>query len=112
MASSRVEELPDDYDESQDVNHTPASNQTPDLNRVIDGTNDLTIGSALLNNETPFGVKKRDHGEDELPITGPALPPSMESVRSHTADEILDMINKTPLFMKDIDKAMEGGMKI
>ncbi|KAI5294910.1 hypothetical protein KEM52_002894 [Ascosphaera acerosa] len=32
----------------------------------------------------------------------------MESVRSHTADEILELMNKTPLFMTDIDKAMEG----
>lgn len=106
---SRVVELPDDFDETQDLN------QTPDLNQIIDGTQDLKIGSALANNETPFGIKKKEEkdGEgDETPVTGPALPPSMESVRSHTADEILDMINKTPLFMTDIDKAMEGGKLI
>ncbi|KAI5306844.1 hypothetical protein KEM56_006823 [Ascosphaera pollenicola] len=99
---SRVVELPDDFDETQDLN------QTPDLDKIVDGTQDLTIGSALANNETPFGIKKKEDGDEKTPVTGPALPPSMESVRSYTSDEILDMINKTPLFMSDIDKAMEG----
>ena len=38
----------------------------------------------------------------------PALPPQMESVRSHTTDDIARMIKRTPLFMTSLEDA-EGG---
>ncbi|KAI5310508.1 hypothetical protein KEM55_006114 [Ascosphaera atra] len=98
---SRVQELPDDFDEQQDLNKVMKDAQQQQ-------GQDVNIGSALLNNETPFGIKKKPENEKEERKPGPELPPTIESVRSHTAEEIIDMINKTPLFMTDMDKAMEG----
>lgn len=37
------------------------------------------------------------------------MPPAMESVKSHTADEIIELMNQTPLFMTDVDKALQAG---
>lgn len=42
--------------------------------------------------------------------TTPELPPQMASVRSHTADEIMQMMNKTPLFMTSLEDAEKDGM--
>ncbi|KAL1957557.1 hypothetical protein VTO42DRAFT_5784 [Malbranchea cinnamomea] len=97
---ARIEELPDDFDESLDLNKPPTTAAPPsDPSAVAD-----LIGTA--SGETPFGIKedrlKKDAG-------APDLPPAMASVKSHTADEILDMMNKTPLFMTDISAAdMDG----
>lgn len=33
----------------------------------------------------------------------PLMPPHMSSVKSHTADEIVQMMNKTPLFMTSLE---------
>lgn len=51
---------------------------------------------------TPFPIKstpQHHHGPN------PALPPQLESVRSHTADDIVRMIRRTPLFMTSLDDA-------
>lgn len=93
---SRIEELADDFDETLGLNKPPAP-----------AANDASIiGTA--GNETPFGIneerlKQENHG------TTPAMPPGMASVKSHTADEILAMMNQTPLFMTDISSADIGG---
>lgn len=53
----------------------------------------------------PFPIKPS-------PVTdngaAPELPPQMQSVRSHTADEIVEMMNKTPLFMTSLDNVHDG----
>lgn len=55
---------------------------------------------------TPFPVAVKNLGKDG---TTPALPPQMASVRSHTADEVVQMMNRTPLFMTSLDEAgVEG----
>lgn len=53
----------------------------------------------------PFPIKSNPQLKD---APTPALPPQMESVRSHTADDIVRMINRTPLFMTSLEDA-EGG---
>jgi hypothetical protein len=40
----------------------------------------------------------------------PKMPPQMAAVRSHTTDELAAIMNKTPLFMTDIDQAGDEGM--
>lgn len=35
----------------------------------------------------------------------PELPPHIASLRQHTADEVVDMLKKTPLFMTSMDDA-------
>ncbi|PGH13482.1 hypothetical protein AJ79_03612 [Helicocarpus griseus UAMH5409] len=93
----RIEQLPDDFDESLDLNK-------PTTAPVETGP---TLGAQAFQNETPFGIKEGDASSAE-PTTTPSMPPGMASVKSHTADEILDMMNKTPLFMTDLSKATES----
>ena len=38
-----------------------------------------------------------------------ALPPAMADVKQHTADEVVKMLNKTPLFMTELDETNEEG---
>ncbi|QSS66546.1 TPR repeat protein [Histoplasma capsulatum] len=87
----RIEELPDDFEESLDLNkpHAPGP----------------TLGAQAILNETPFGIKENASVQDP---TAPPMPPGMASVKSHTAEEIFDMMNKTPLFMTDLSKATDG----
>ncbi|KAB8264219.1 hypothetical protein BDV32DRAFT_118282 [Aspergillus pseudonomiae] len=87
----QIEELPDDFDESLNLNkQTPETQDAPSAKEV----------------ETSFPVNKEraEQFEKENP-DAPKMPPAMEAVRSHTTDELVDMMNKTPLFMTDIDKA-------
>lgn len=84
----RVEELPDDFDESVQPT-TP--NAFP------------TVSS----DPTPFPV---DASRLEPSGNMPALPPHMASVRSHTADEIVQIMNRTPLFMTSLESTEGEGM--
>jgi hypothetical protein len=72
---SRIEELPDDFDESLNLN-APSTSPLPPS----------THGAP-----TPF-----------TPAPGPEIPDTK------TADEILDMMRKTPLFMTDLEGAEAG----
>ncbi|KAL8709842.1 MAG: hypothetical protein Q9220_005458 [cf. Caloplaca sp. 1 TL-2023] len=53
--------------------------------------------------ETPFPLPSHPGAQDAS--TMPNLPPTMSSIRSHTADEIIQMMKKTPLFMTDLADA-------
>ena len=46
----------------------------------------------------PIGSRHQDHN-----AIAPLMPPPMASVKSHTADEIVQMMNKTPLFMTSLE---------
>lgn len=89
---SRIEELPDDFDESLDLNKPPAAAPS--------------IPPEAFLNSIPFPIK--DDGVNKDPNM-PDMPPSMASVKSHTADEIVELMNRTPLFMTDMEKATDGG---
>lgn len=56
--------------------------------------------------ETPFPLRPKPTEQDVS--TTPSLPPAMDSVRSHTADEIVQMMKKTPLFMTDLADSADG----
>jgi hypothetical protein len=92
MASSthpRIEELPDDFDESLDLNApTPPTAPTAEA-------------------EIPLPLRGNEERLRQLDESTPApkLPPAMAAVDSHTTDELADILNKTPLFMTDISKA-------
>lgn len=94
----QIEELPDDFDESLNLNkQTPETKDAPPAKDV----------------ETSFPVNKERAKEFEKENPdAPKMPPQMEAVRSHTTDELLDMLNKTPLFMTDIDKAGDESTSI
>ena len=55
---------------------------------------------------TPFPISASLANQDG---TMPELPPHMASVRSHTANEIVEMMNRTPLFMTSLDNAENEG---
>jgi hypothetical protein len=46
-------------------------------------------------------------------VPGAALPPGMASVKQYTADEVVNLLNRTPLFMTELDETDgEGGENI
>ncbi|KAI1936679.1 HSP70/90 co-chaperone [Ophidiomyces ophidiicola] len=92
---ARIEELPSAFDDALNLNVPPTTTNT-------------TTPSA--SHETPFGIKP--NGLTTSDPTAPSLPPSMASVKSHSAAEIQAMLNQTPLFMTDVAAAAqpdEGG---
>ncbi|KAL8676395.1 MAG: hypothetical protein Q9224_007292, partial [Gallowayella concinna] len=50
----------------------------------------------------------RDASSNTTTTTTPSLPPVMDSVRSHTADEIVQMMKRTPLFMTNLQETPTG----
>ncbi|KAI1928528.1 HSP70/90 co-chaperone [Ophidiomyces ophidiicola] len=96
---ARIEELPSAFDDALNLNVPPTTTTT---------TNTTTPNTS---NETPFGIKP--NGLTTSDPTAPSLPPSMASVKSHSAAEIQAMLNQTPLFMTDVAAAAaqqdEGG---
>ncbi|KAL8728985.1 MAG: hypothetical protein Q9181_005162 [Wetmoreana brouardii] len=53
--------------------------------------------------ETPFPIRPKPTDQDAS--TTPSLPPVMDSVLSHNADEIVRMMKKTPLFMTSLEES-------
>jgi hypothetical protein len=75
---SRIEELPDDFDESLNLNASNPASPTP----VKPPSNDVP------HNDPPAAV--------------------VDTPETKTAAEILDMMRKTPLFMTNLDDAEAG----
>lgn len=96
---SPVEELPDDFDGSVNLNPPPAPVHPP-----ASAPNVIPTASS---HSSPFPI---DASRLEQSGTTPALPPHMASVRSHTADEIVQMMNRTPLFMTSLESTEAKGM--
>ena len=94
---SRFEELPDDFDESLNLNPSPAP-------LPPNATNAFPTASS---DSVPFPINASRLEQSE---TTPALPPHMASVRTHTADEIVQMMNRTPLFMTSLEGNEGEGM--
>lgn len=93
---SRIEELPDDFDESIDINQQPPETETAAADAPLPVTDDEP--SFPINEERLKEMEQKD------PLA-PKMSQNMASVRTHTTDELADMLNKTPLFMTDISKA-------
>lgn len=87
MIMSRVEELQDDLEIPISTTDVPPT---------------------AVTQSTPFLIAKDAQLQDG--DSKPALPPQMASVRSHTADEIVQMMNRTPLFMTSLETAGGEGM--
>ncbi|KAL4867896.1 hypothetical protein BDV12DRAFT_170507 [Aspergillus spectabilis] len=85
----RIEELPDDFDESLNLN---AQSRTPEPEPQQEV-------------ELPVPGNEERLRELEKGSSAPKMPPAMAAVESHTTDELADILNKTPLFMTDISKA-------
>lgn len=92
----KIEELPDDFDESLDLSKSTPTSTTDD------GQNDCSAAPKPAP-EAPFPID-RSKAQPADPMA-PELPPAMASVRSHSTQELADMMKKTPLFMTDINDA-------
>lgn len=80
---SRIEELPDDFDKSIDLNNQPS----------------------------PFPPKASRNDAPAATSDAPtaAMPPAMHSIRQYSADEVVSMLNRTPLFMTELDETDGDG---
>lgn len=95
----QIEELPDDYDESQPL--PPSTTTAPkEASQAIPP-------SLFSNDNIPFPIIP-DKVQNADPLA-PELPPAMASIRSYTPDQLADMMKKTPLFMTDLENAGDEG---
>lgn len=94
---SRIEELPDDFDESLDLNKLP-----PEVTQSLPQGG---FDGFAASNEAPFPINEEGLKNIENDPSMPKMPPAMASVKSHSKEELIDMMNKTPLFMTDIENA-------
>ncbi|KAJ5781919.1 uncharacterized protein N7518_010402 [Penicillium psychrosexuale] len=93
---SRVEELPDDFDESLNLNKAP-----PEVTQGVP----VPGFDAFATNETPFPINEEALKARNTDPNAPELPPAIAAIQSHSSEELMAMMNKTPLFMTDIEKA-------
>lgn len=89
---SRIEELPDYLDK--------ALNLEPDSS-----PQDLDPAQTSNLPSVPFPLPRKSQNAE---VVLPPLPPHMESVRSHTAEEVVHMMSKTPLFMTSLEDTADG----
>ena len=80
---SHVEELPDELGDGLQTKH----------------------GDGKAAPSTAFPILPAKIQKDGLT---PALPPQIQGFRSHSADEIVQMLGRTPLFMTSMDNVGEG----
>lgn len=107
---SRIEELPDDFDESIDLNKKTPAPEAPSNNGSGGGSGGLP-GMPPAGDQIPFPINEERMKEmEEKDPAAPQIPPNMASVKSHTGEELWDMMNKTPLFMTDMNKALDESM--
>lgn len=108
MASNKIEELPDDFDEHLNISPPqPAPEPAP-----ATSANGPALPSleALMSGSTPFPLKHDPSATDTTSNAASArMPPAMESVRQHTADEVLELMNRVPLFMTSLDETDGAG---
>ena len=99
---SRVEELPADFDESLNLNEIPP--------QVAKDLPQPGFDAFAASNEVPFPINEERLKEVQNDPSAPQMPPTMASVRSHSKEELISMMNKTPLFMTDIENAGDESM--
>lgn len=98
-----IEELPDDFDESLNLNEPQPTEATGGKKK--NGHDDQT--ASFLANHAPFPIKEdKVKGSDPM---APDLPPAMASIRSYTPEQLAGMLNQTPLFMTDMENAGDEG---
>ena len=73
-----------------------------DVEEPMNAAPTLTASASM-----PFPIGSRHQEQDDM---APLMPPPMASVKSHSADEIVQMMNKTPLFMNSLESEANEGM--
>lgn len=97
MASSRIEELPDDFNDEIDLNNAPPAAKNASLEEMI-----ARAGLGLPKKNAP----NTDAGSS---LPGAAMPPAMEEIKQHSTEEVLDLMNRMPLFMTSLDETDGAG---
>lgn len=87
LAMSRIEELPGGLD--------------------VPGSDQAKVTPLPPSTETPFPIQPKPAAAGDASTT-PSLPPAMDSIRSYSADEIVRMMKKTPLFMTNLEERSGG----
>ena len=109
---SRIEELPDDFDEKTDLNKLTLQNDSPQAS----SKDSPDLIDQILNAPSPFPPKAgQQNGDNNVKSDAPtaAMPPAMHSIRQYSADEVVKMLNRTPLFMTELDETDgEGGENV
>lgn len=109
----RIEELPDDFDASLDLNASsaaPPSSARHDPPPPPSSKPQAGIPSSMIDQSLPFPDGKLQPAST-LPPGAPSapMPPAMANTKAHTADELLTMLNRTPLFMTELDETDGAG---
>ena len=94
---SRVEELPDDFDESLNLNDAP-----PEVTQNLPQPG---FDAFAPGNDIPFPINEEGLKALQTDPNAPELPPAIAAIQSHSSEELMAMMNKTPLFMTDIENA-------
>jgi len=92
---ARIEEISDEF---SSLNLSPShASSLPYLHPPL---------ATAASESTPFPIPPKATNNDSVPL--PTMPPQMDSVRSHTADEIMQTMNRTPLFMTSLEDTGDG----
>lgn len=107
---ARVEELPDDFDDKIDLNKAPPETQNGPAPAPASGDSGPSFDWMMQQAGAHFPPKK-----DAAPVQndpsqpGAEMPPGMAAAKQYTADEMWKMLNKSPLFMTELDETGEDG---
>jgi hypothetical protein len=104
--ASRVQELPDDLKEKMNLNQQqdgPAPAPAP-INEHL--SFDMMMQAA--SKHFPAKTSSSSSCSDNT-APGAEMPPAMAAARQYTADEMFQMLNKSPLFMTELDETGDDG---
>lgn len=107
--ASRVQELPDDFDDKIDLNKAPPEVNGPAPAPEAGGEGGLSFDMMMQAAAKHFPAKKDAVPEGDSSQPGAEMPPGMATARQYTADEMWQMLNKSPLFMTELDETGEDG---
>lgn len=110
----RIEELPDDFDTSINLNDVSSPSTNPSKQHGSSPAPETAAGITpiAINQSVPFPNSKLAPERDpNLPPDAPdvPMPPAMANTRAHTADELITLLNRTPLFMTELDETDGAG---
>lgn len=110
MSSSRVQELPDDFDEKIDLNATPLPGAGGN-DAAAPGPAGPSFEAMMAQAQSAFPPKKKSASQQATADPNAAtasLPPAMDAAQQYTADEAWELMNKMPLFMTSLDETGDG----